>query len=414
MTAVRLLTQLLRMKGFRATWFEIQPRKKEIHVGVKPHKTGCRCLKCDRRGKIVHILKDCREWRDVVLCGMRVIFVYNPKEIECDIHGRGQEKIPWADSFERVTYRFEYVMLSLCQMMTQLAAAELLHIAKSTLSDLLHRAIKRLREGHRIRALKSIGIDEISYCKGKKYATVVYDLDRHCVVWIGKGKGRETIDSFFSQELSSYQRARIQRASCDMSRAYIGAIKAHCPNAVLVLDHFHITKALIAAVDEVRKEEWRTADKSDRLTLKGLRWLLFRHSSNRTKGHTRRLNQLKKSNRRIHRAWVLKDEFEKFWDYKYRGSAETFLRGWMTAALKSRLQPLKDFVNTLKDHMEYVIAYIKTPITNAVGEGLNRVIRIVKNRASGFRSLDAFSDIIYLTVGDLDIPGQIPVHFRTL
>lgn len=414
MTAERLLTRLLRMKGFRVTWFEICPRKKEIHVGVKPHKTGCRCTECDRRGKIVTVLKECREWRDIILCGMLVIFYYNPKEIECETHGRRQEKIPWADAFERVTYRFEYVMLALCQMMTQLAAAELLHIAKSTLSDLLHRSIKRLREGHRIRGLKSIGIDEISYCKGKKYATVVYDLDRHCVVWIGKGKGRETIDAFFQQELSAYQRSAVRRASCDMSQAYIGAIKAHCPNAVLVLDHFHITKALLAAVDEVRKEEWRKADKSEKVALKGLRWLLFRHSSNRTKGHTRTLNRLKRSNGRIHRAWVLKDEFEKFWTYSYRGSAETFLKGWMTAALKSRLQPLRDFVKTLKDHMEYVIAYIKTPISNAVGEGLNRVIRIVKNRASGFRSLDAFSDIIYLTVGDVDIPGQIPAHFRTL
>lgn len=313
-----------------------------------------------------------------------------------------------------MTYRFEYVLLVYCQMMTQKAAAQLLHIAKSTLSDLLHRTIQQIREGHRIRDLKSIGIDEISYCKGRKYATVVYDLDRHCVVWVGKGKGRETIDTFFRQELSAKQRLGIRRASCDMSQAYIGAIQDHCPNAVLVLDHFHITKALISAVDEVRKEEWRKADKSGKVAMKGIRWLLFMHSSNRTKRHTRLINQLKKSNLRIHRAWVLKDEFEQFWQYVYPQSAETFLKAWMTAAMRSRLQPLKDFVKTLRTHLKHVLAFISTPITNAVGEGLNRMIKIVKNRASGFRSLDAFSDMIYLTVGDVDIPAQIPVRFRTL
>ena len=342
------------------------------------------------------------------------IFFYKPKEIECETHGRVQEKIPWAGPFTRVSYRFEYIMLIYCQMMTQKAAAELLHIAKSTLSDLLHRTIQRIREGHRIRDLKSLGVDEISYCKGKKYATIVYDLDRHCVVWIGKGKGRETIDTFFLEELSLHQRDTVRRASCDMSQAYIGAIREHCPNAVLVLDHFHITKALIAAVDEVRKEEWRKADKSGKEAMKGMRWLLFMHSSNRTKRHTNLLNQLKQSNRRIHRAWILKDEFEQFWKYAYQKSAETFLKAWMTAALKSRLQPLRDFVKTIRKHMEHVIAYIKTPISNAVGEGLNRVIKIVKNRASGFRTLDAFSDLIYLTVGDIDIPAQIPIRFRTL
>ena len=49
----------------------------------------------------------------------------------------------------------------------------------------------------------------------------------------------------------------------------------------------------------------------------------------------------------------------------------------------------------------------------AIGEGLNIILKIVKNRASGFRTLDAFTDIIYLTVGgDMDIPGQIPARFR--
>lgn len=289
-----------------------------------------------------------------------------------------------------------------------------MHIAKSTLSDLLHRTIKRIRKGHRIRDLKSIGIDEISYCKGKKYATVVYDLDRHCVVWVGKGKGRATIDKFFLQELSAHQRDNIRRASCDMSQTYIGAIQDHCPNAVLVLDHFHITKALISAVDEVRKEEWRKADKSGKAALKGMRWLLFMHSANRTNRHTRLINQLKKSNRRIHRAWVLKDEFEQFWQYVTPQSSEKFLIAWMKAAMKSRLQPIKDFVATIRKHRDHILAYTGTRISNAVGEGLNRVIKIVKNRASGFQSLDAFSDMIYLTVGDVDIPAQIPICFRTL
>lgn len=414
MEGKKLLERLLLTRGFRITWFKLHERKREIFIGGKPHKNGCRCPHCDRRCEIVRILPECRVWRDVVICGRQVFFYYHPKEILCPTHGRVQENIPWAEAYARITYRLEYIMLMYCQMMTQKAAAQLLHIAKSTLSDLLHRTIERLREGHRIRGLRSVGVDEISYCKGRKFATIVYDLERHCVVWVGKGKGRETIDSFFRRALSSKQRSTITSASCDMSQAYICAIKHHCPNAVLVLDHFHITKALLGAVDEVRKEEWRKADKSMKATFKGLRWLLFLHSSNRTKKHTKLLNQLKTGNRHIHRAWVLKDEFEQFWRYVYPGAAESFLKAWMTAALKSRLQPLREFVKTLKKHWEHVIGYINTPVTNAVGEGLNRIIKIVKNRASGYRTLDAFTDMIYLTVGDVNIPEQIPARFRTL
>jgi transposase len=201
--------------------------------------------------------------------------------------------------------------------MTQKAVARILHIPKSTSSDLLHRSIKRLRNGHRIRGLKSIGIDEIAYSNGYKYATIVYDLARSCVVWVGQGKGRKTIDVFLNTILSTYQKNQIEWASCDISRAYIEAIEDHCSNAKLVLDRFHIVKALNTAVGEVCKEQWRKATTDTRKTLKGLRWLLFKHSSNRSKRDTRILNSLSKGNRRIHRAWVLKDEFEQFWDYKY-------------------------------------------------------------------------------------------------
>ena len=40
----------------------------------------------------------------------------------------------------------------------------------------------------------------------------------------------------------------------------------------------------------------------------GLRWLLYRHSFTRSRKNTETLKALEKSNRRIYRAWRLKDE----------------------------------------------------------------------------------------------------------
>jgi transposase len=414
MTVNKFIRKLLKLKGLFVTDFQFKFREKALNLWVKPHKNGCLCPQCKRRGRIVRTMRNYRVWRDIPICGWSVFFWYHPREIECLRHGRIQEHIPWADLYARVTYRFEYVMLVYCQLMTQKAAARILHIPKSTLSDMLHRTISRIRDGHRIRGLKTIGIDEISYCKGHKYATVVYDLDRSCVVWVGPGKGRETIDKFFAEQLSDYQKRQITWASCDMSKTYIGAIEEHCPNATLVLDRFHIVKALNNAVDEVRKEQWREASIDQRKALKGLRWLLFKHSSNRSKKDSRILNALGKGNRRIHRAWVLKDEFEHFWEYNAPWAAEKFLKRWTTTALKSRLEPIRDFVKMLRKHMHRIITFVESKLTNAMAEGLNRIIRIVKNRASGFRGLPAFTDIIFLTVGDLDIPAQIPSKFRTL
>jgi len=413
MTINRFIRKLLKLKGLCVTSFKFANRNTVLNLWVKPHKNGCLCPYCGRRGRIVRTMMP-RMWRDLPVCGCCVLFWYCPREIQCPTHGRVQEDIPWAESYARITYRFEYAMLIYCQLMTQKAAAKILHIAGSTLSDMLHRSITRIRDGHRIRGLKSVGIDEISYCKGHKYATIVYDLDRSCVVWVGQGKGRETIDIFFNEVLSEYQKNKIKWASCDMSETYIGAIEDHCLNATLVLDRFHVVKALNKAVDEVRKEQWRNACADERKALKGLRWLLFKHSSNRSKKDSRILNALRKGNRRIHRAWVLSDEFERFWDYKVEWAAKRFLKRWMTTALKSRIEPIRKFVRTIKKHIGRILPYIGSRLTNAIGEGLNRIIKIVKNRASGFRTLHPFTDMIFLTVGDVDIPAQIPAKFRAL
>lgn len=355
-----------------------------------------------------------RYWKDIVVCGHQVFFWYAPKEIICPTHGRIQEMIPWAEANSIITYRLEYRILVYCQLTTQKAASEILKIPKSTLSDILHRVINRIRKGHRIRGVRKLGVDEISYLKGHKFVTVVYDIERGHVLWVGKGKGRETIDKFFNEQLSDFQKKSIVWASCDMSETYINAIKDHCPNVKLVLDRFHIVKALNESLDEVRKEEWRKLSGEEKKAMKGLRWLLYKHSSTRTKDETRELNELKKANNRIYRAWILKDELEQFWDYTYSGCSEKFLKGWISRTLKSRIDSMKKFATTLRKNFSNIITFTEGQITNATSEGVNRVLKIVKNRASGFKSVESFIDMIMLTKGDLDIPAQIPVEFRRM
>lgn len=414
MTGMKLVSKLLKFKGFKAVslWFEGRGAG-DIVIAVKPHKNGCRCPHCGRRGRIVHTMGP-RRWRDVRVCGRTVWLQHCPREIRCPTHGRHVEEPPWAEPGARATYRLEYLLLRYCQTMPQSAAAQMLGMPPSTVSDILHRVIKRVRQGHRIRGLKRIGIDEISYAKGHKYATLVYDLDRSCVVWVGRGKARQTIDRFFEHALSTYQKAQIKWACCDMSETFIGAIGQHCPNARLVLDRFHVVKLLNDAVDDVRKEQWRQACKEDRKALKGLRWLLYRHSSTRSRQQTITLKALEKANLRIYRAWRLKDEFEQLWEYRAPWAAERFFKNWTKAAMRSRLEPLKRFVRTARKHADGILAFVETHLTNAISEGLNRIVKIVKNRASGFRDLDPFADMIFLTVGDVDIPARIPARFHTL
>ena len=96
------------------------------------------------RSRLVRRRAVARQWRDLPVAGREVSLGYVPREIMCPTHGRTEEDIPWAARHARVSYRFEYAVLRLCQVMTQKAASELLHMSASTLSDQLHRSIERL------------------------------------------------------------------------------------------------------------------------------------------------------------------------------------------------------------------------------------------------------------------------------
>jgi transposase len=408
------LRQMLRLDGMTVTGHQFREGFRELVIWVRPYKNGCRCPVCERRCRIVSHGRDERQWTDIAHLGRSVVLRYSPKEIECPTHGRAQEIIPWAAPHARMTYRAEWRLCTLSQQMTQQASAQLLCMPKSTVSDNLHRVIQRTRAGHRIRGLASLGVDELSYKRGQKYLTLVYDLDRAKVLWVGEGKGRETIDRFFTEALTKEQRDRIRWASCDMANSYTEAIKEYCPNAKLVIDKFHLVKKLNEAVDEVRKEQWRQLEGEQKKTIKGLRWLLGKSSLSRTKGDTRALNALARGNRRIYRAWELKDEFEHFWSYTYEGSAAAFLKRWETRALRSRLPSVRKFVNTLRTYKDNILTYIERSLTNAVAEGINRKVKLAKHRASGYRGVEAFADMIYLIVGDLDIPAHVPSPLRSL
>jgi len=167
MSNLKLLSKLLRLKELKVTWFELKDRGKELHLGVKPYKNGCLCAECGRRSRVIRAATEARTWIDVTVLGLKVILHYAPKEINCSTHGRGQEEIPWAAAHARITYRLEWRICALSQIMTQKAAAALLKMPSSTLSDLLHRVINRTRAGHKIRGLATLGVDEI-ISQGKK------------------------------------------------------------------------------------------------------------------------------------------------------------------------------------------------------------------------------------------------------
>ena len=248
----------------------------------------------------------------------QVTLGYAPREIVCRTHGRTEEEIPWAARHVRGSAIASSTPCCACaRSMTQKAAAQLLQMPASTLSDTACTA-----------ALNAIVVAIVCGDFGSSASTrsptaSATSTRRWSMTWsarsscqVGQGRGRATIDQFFDHQLSDYQKSQIHTGCCDMSEAYMCAISSHCPNAQLVLDRFHIVKALNDAIDDVRKEQWREASAADLKSSQAIALAAvpaFIHSF--APGHADSSGRWEKHNRRIYRAWRLKDEFEQLWTF---------------------------------------------------------------------------------------------------
>jgi hypothetical protein len=71
----KLLCKLLQLKEMKVTWFQFADYGKELRLGVKPFKNGCRCPGCDRRGRVARTAGETRQWKDVTILCIRIVLL---------------------------------------------------------------------------------------------------------------------------------------------------------------------------------------------------------------------------------------------------------------------------------------------------------------------------------------------------
>jgi transposase len=249
----------------------------------------------------------------------------------------------------------------------------------------------------------AIGIDEISRRKGHTYVTNVYDLEHKRLLWTGEGRGEDVLERFFD-EWGKERTEAISCICCDMWDPYMKTIRKRALGAVVVFDKFHIVQHLMMAVDEVRREEAHSLKETNPDLLKRTRYIWLKNPWNLTPKQKRRLGHLEKLNLRTNRAYLLKETFREFWEYKTKGWAKRFLKQWFWWATHSRLKPMRDFAWMLRRHQEGILNYFETRIDNGAVEGMNRKAKVVSQRAYGYRTFETFSLALYHVLGDLPMP----------
>jgi len=411
---VRTTTVWARLLGLGATVVEevYLSDEGEAVVAVRPrwHERD-RCGFCRRRCPGFDLGEGRRRWRALDLGEARAFVEAEAPRVSCPEHGVVVCAVPWARHQARFTRAFEDQVAWLAVHCSKTATAKLMRVAWRTVGSIIERVLaETARQVDLLAGLERIGIDEISHRRGQRYLTVVLDHDSGRLVWAGPGRDRKTVERFFDA-LGVERCARIRLVSADMAAWSSGPVAERCPGAVRCVVAFHVVQGATDALDEVRREVWNEArrDGQDQLArrLKGARFALWKNPERLTDRQAAKLADIQHTNRRLYRAYLLKEQLRQIYRLDPAPAIELLDR-WLAWARRSRLPSFVRLAKTITGQRPGIVAAIEHRLSNARVEAANTTIRLIARRAFGFHSAEALIALAKLTLSGLcpPLPGR--------
>lgn len=328
--------------------------------------------------------------RDLDAFGTAVYLAFEVRRVNCRrCQAVKTERISWLALSNRATKRFEEAVGRMARQMplTEVARHHRISWDQAWRMELeyMRELVQKRPPAEKIRV---IGVDEISIRKGHTYQVVVADLDEQRPIWIGgTGRTQEDMDLFFA-DMGFERSTDIQLAVMDMWRAFRNSTGEYAPQARIIFDKFHVLRHLSDALDEVRRQEYKRVNEKERKFIKGQRYTLLSHHANLDADGRRSLKLLLKANKRLHKAYLLKESFGQLWDYSYPASARKFFENWKAQLRWQKLEPYEKFAAMIERHWDGIVSYCHPDNKVSLGfmEGLNNKIRVIQRRAYGIRN----------------------------
>jgi transposase len=344
------------------------------------------CSVCGRRVAEIHEIYE-REVRDLPCFEFRTTVVIELYRVHCPDCGIRTERVDTLPSKAPFSKRFEDEVGQTCEGASARQVARRFQLTGNTVRAIDLRYLERWKAQRRMPALKQMGVDEIFLGKKQKFLTVVSNLETGEPLWFGRERKKETLDEFFREELSAGQRRRIDAACVDMWEPFRLSLEQRAPNCRIVYDKFHIMQHANVAVDEVRRAEFFRRGGRTRGIVKGKRWLLLTRWVNLTTANRRQLNTLFAMNRKLMKAYLLKESLDRLWTYQYEGAMLKYLQRWIDQLRWQRLPSFEKLARMLLDHLDGVLNYCRTKVRMGVVEAVNGNIKMLLRRGRGYLNL---------------------------
>ncbi len=415
MELLTILNHCYRHPGFIYGRIGFDRSQKFIEVNVRP-RTGSKaiCSKCHQPAP-GYDHQPQRRFEFIPFWGYLVFFLYCMRRVQCRTCGVAVEEVPWGDGKHHLTKAY---MLFLARWARKLSWLEAAQTFRTSWDQVCHSVEYVVGWGlaHRtLDAIRAIGVDEIAVGRGPKYLTLVYQIDKGAtrLLWIGKERTVESFQAFFTL-IGEPLAAQIQFVCSDMWKPYLDVIRKNCSQALHILDRFHIVAKMNMALDEIRAAESRKLARDGyEPLLKKSRWCVLKRTGNLTDQQKVRLRDLLRYNLQTVRAYLLKEDFQQFWDYESPAWAGKFLDFWCQQVMRSRIEPMKKVARTLRSHRQLLLNYFKAKkqFSSGVIEGLNNKAKVTIRRSYGFRTFRVQELALYHSLGKLPEPELTPILF---
>ena len=381
-------TRILGWPGYTVFQQEIDEKAKTLKLWVR-RKRGNRRLICSGCGRRIAEPADTteREVRDLPWGEFRTTVVMELYRVRCPDCGLKIEKVDQLPSKAPFSKRFEEAVGEACESASARRIAKRFGLAESTVRAIDLRVLERWNAQRKKPALQQMGVDEIFLGKKTKFVTVVSNLETGEPLWFGLERKKETLDEFFRSELSARQRQRIESACVDMWEAYTTSIQQWAPDCSIVYDKFHILQHANKAIDEVRRAEFYRKGAAMRSLVKGKRWLLLTRWVHLNSDKRQQLNHLFSLNRKVMKAYLLKESLERLWAYSYEAAMLRYLKSWTLQLRWQRLPAFEKLAHLLIDHLDGILNHCRTKVRFGVVEAINGNIKTLLRRGRGYKNL---------------------------
>jgi len=192
-------------------------------------------------------------------------------------------------------------------------------------------------------------------------------------------------------------RDRIRYVAIDMCTVFVAAIRRYLPNAIIVVDHFHVVKLANDVVAEVRRRiattlrgrRGRNSDPEYKV-----RNLLRRNREDLSeKAFAKLWNtlvDLGEHGLTILKTWIAKEELRRLLALAGTGADRSVISHrryrFDTWCADAGVPELERLATTIQTWWPAIEAFLHTNITNAASEGYNRVVKLDARNAYGYRN----------------------------